>query len=264
MPKYEKRLFIAMGLCVVVLIIFLYAWPARRVTLYVAMGVMLTLMVLKTALSWPDIKRDLPWLSGGRVSDEIAEKVSFLDRAMAVTALLVSILTIGVVVYGIVFMLTAFASNEKALRRVEARHETLLYEDACYRVLMDAEVRSFYAFFDDVDAAVKAYGGYQDLWNAVIPALLREGGNADLEHVKPDLLKQLDSGYVEELKLDPWGHPYQFYVPRTRDEGQKPVHVWSMGPDGVSSWRPDDAVREPSPEFSGDDITPDRCEKESP
>lgn len=183
---------------------------------------------------------------------------------MAVTALLVSILTIGAVVFGIVFMLTAFASNEKAPRRMEARHETLLYEDACYGMLIDAEVKSFHALFDDVDTAAQACGGYQALWNAVIPALLREGRNADLEHVKPGLLEQLDSAYVEELKLDPWGHPYQFYVPRTQDKGEKPVYVWSMGPDGVSSWRPDEAVRGPSPEFSGDDITPDCRENESP
>ena len=58
-------------------------------------------------------------------------------------------------------------------------------------------------------------------------------GLAALLRCPPGLEGRWQGPYLEELPLDPWGHPYQYRSPATKST--KGYDLWSFGPDGVAS-----------------------------
>lgn len=56
--------------------------------------------------------------------------------------------------------------------------------------------------------------------------------------VKPPSGKQArwKGPYLEEVPLDPWGNPYQYRFPGTKNiNGARGYDIWSLGPDGAES-----------------------------
>ncbi len=48
--------------------------------------------------------------------------------------------------------------------------------------------------------------------------------------VPPAASKDWTEPFLDRLPMDPWGHPYRYRRPGTRDNA--PFDVWSVGPDG--------------------------------
>ena len=58
-------------------------------------------------------------------------------------------------------------------------------------------------------------------------------GLTALLHCPPGLEGRWQGPYLNELPLDPWGHPYRCRSPATKST--KGYDLWSFGPDGVAS-----------------------------
>lgn len=62
-----------------------------------------------------------------------------------------------------------------------------------------------------------------------------EEGFTSLIHAPAGTEQHWHGPYIEggRVPLDPWGHPYQYHTPATKNT--RPYDIWSFGPDGVLS-----------------------------
>ena len=120
------------------------------------------------------------------------------------------LLSIGLVHYWTTSLRTRTDWVRHAMAHAMALSEVRHADLACAKMLIDADCRSFFAFFNDLDPLLEAHGTYARLWNAAIPELLRHGKDAKL-NLKPEVRRKIDASYLD-LGEDPWGKPYQFFA----------------------------------------------------